>query len=300
MKRKVQSLTYSLLASLSIVSLSCGSDAGLSDFVRHIITGYTPFDRIVANDQIRVGFTRSPDGDFSFNRFLTGSVSIPKEVASEAKFSLRTEEIANLSVRVKSVISGGLDYADIDTINIRAKGIGIVSFPTGYLIHLPRAGPGFHSAGTIITEIARIDSLFVEVVYKSGFGGESKLDSEMRAVNAGLSFGNKTDRSFTIISVDRPIAYHSEEINPADIIYDSNAVVLFGHVATEKGGAREITIEYSNGFHPIRTNIDPFGWYSVSVPVSGVSAIRLIGKDDSELAKHEFTPGQFQYDFQTN
>ena len=282
---------------ISLLPLSCGGDDSLNDFVRHVITGYTPFDRIVANDQIRVGFTKSPDGDFSFNRFLTGSVSVPGEVAREVRFSLKTEDIANLSVKVKSIISGGLDYSDIDTINIRAKGIGIVSFPAGYLIHLPRAGPESPAEGEIITEIARIESLFVDVIYKSGFGGEAKLDSEMRVVQSGLTVGSRTSRSFTIVSTNRPIAYHPEKINPANIIYDPNSVVLFGHAATAAGAHCEISIEYSTGFHPIESEVDPFGWYSVSVPVNGLSVVRLIGTDGSEIGKHEFVPGQFQYDF---
>ncbi|HUL44310.1 MAG TPA: hypothetical protein VLY03_08130 [Bacteroidota bacterium] len=300
MRHKLYLLGIALIACFSIVALSCGGNDGLNDFVHHIITGYTPFDRIVANDQIRIGFVKARDGNFIFNRFLTGSVSVPTEAASDVHFSLRTEDVSKLSVNVKSIISAGLDYADIDSSSVHAKGIRIFSFPAGYLVHLPRVGPEFNPEGDIITDIARIDSLFVEVVYKSGFGGAAKIDSEMHVVQSGLSFGRKTDRSFTIVSVNRPIAYHLEKINPSNIIYDSNTVVLYGRVdaATELHPA--ISIEYSNGFHPVEAEVNPLGWYSVSVPVTGLARVHLMGAADNELMHEDFVPGIFEYNFRIN
>lgn len=301
--RHIQSVV--ILCGLSLLSLTCCifkpcGDDSLTDFVNHIIRGYTPFQRLYVRDQMRIGFTRVSSSEFSFNRFMTGDISSDYATDRSVSYALRTEEVANLSANVKAIISAGLDYASVDTLKVTARGIKVFSFPNSYSICLNNADPGFVENGEIITAIARIDTLFIDVVYKSQWSTTAKLDSEIGKVQAGLDVHATTARSFTITYVQRPIAYLSEKVRPANIEVAPEKIVLWGKVSGLSDTDRvTVQVKYSDGKYPLSAPLDAYQRYSIAVPVKALDSILIKRRDGPVLYRQPFVPDKsdYQYDF---
>jgi hypothetical protein len=207
--------------------------------------------------------------------------------------------MANLSAKVKSIVAAGLDYSQIETLHVRAKGIRVYSFPSTYTFVLPVNDPSNSSNVRVLKAVASVDTLEFEFVSKSAAGARANLDSAWKKIQLGVDVHRRSDLSFSVEYINRPIAYLDEEVLPSNVQVDSTAVVFYGVVPTEMKDTTFVEVAYSTGMQPVTAPVNVYGRYSISVIARGVASISLKGiTGRGVIYTRNFNPvASLEYDF---
>jgi len=280
---------------------SCDGKFTLKDFIDKVTPGYTPFEKLYVQDQIRVGSTKMNANDYDFNEYTLGTISCaPATTTDSIKFNLTSKNIAKFNAKVKGIISTGLNYDALDTLRIYAKGIKIFSFSSGYKIYLPKPNDELMKNGKILTNVIRIDTLKIQFVYKLSISSNVEVEQGIKTVeNAGFVAERNKANAFTVTYVNRPIAYHDKKIDSDKVYVDTARIIVYGQVSciSEENGI-SVEITFSDGTSPIHTTLDPYGRYSIAVPIkTALDNIRVKKQDGTVLAQEPFDIRKTSYEY---
>lgn len=289
-----------LFVSLSLGFVGCNKYT-LEDFTNSIITGYEPLERLYVEDQIRVGFTKLPGNDFAFDSRVLGRVAKGIASTENARFELGSEKIGKLDAKVKKIISSGISYNDLEKIVVNAKGIRIYYFPEGYNIYVKKAGEDEVKNKKVITEIVQVDTLSLAFNYKGVFAGGAELEKEIEKIEAGGKIEKKSDKSFEVIYVNRPVAFRSKKIRQDAIQEQGDRIIIYGKAIdpTTNKPIEGATVEarFSTGLFPVTTTTDAYGRYSLLVTPQGLAEIVALDKEKRIIGQKPFNPMSATYEY---
>lgn len=301
---KVKKLSKTLFIFLSLFLIfgfgGCNKYT-LKEFTNSIIPGYDPLERLYVEDQIRVGFTKLPGNDFDFDRKTIGKVTKGTAAMENARFELASETIGKLDAKVKKVISSGISYNSLEKIVVNAKGIKIYYLPEGYNIYVKKIAEDEVKNKKIITDIVQIDTLSLEFNYKGVFASGAELEKEIGKVEAGGKIEKKSDKSFEVIYVNRPIAFRSKKIRRDAVQEQGDRIIIYGKVTDPLSNKPiegvVVELRFSSGFFPVSTTADAYGRYWFIVSPQDLAEIVVFDKEKKIIGSKPYNPGTDEYNF---
>lgn len=270
------------------ISLAGCQETALQEFVNRIAPGYKPLKILYIDDQIRPGYTKIEKRDYEFDaRIIT--FADKRLVSDKSNFEINRNQLVKGGAELRNIVGGSLSFANIDKIEVIARGI--------YSYYLPKAYEGYvgteedlktYQNKSIIKEILLVEKLEFKVFYNKTFSAQADLANISKEVKAGVAISSESENELSILYNRRLLGYRDEKIDPTKVKIEKDDVIVYGKVAIDNQEPVKVKAIFTDGSPFLYADIDVYKRYAIKVRPNNLDSIAAINKNNKELGKKRF------------